>query len=356
VLLIVLAATAAAYEKDGEVLVLHDADFPQVVNELQYVMLEFYAPWCGHCKKLEPIYKEAAAMLAERNSPIKLAKINSIEEKQVSSDYGVQGFPTLYFMLNGTKVKYNGDRTKEAIVGWVEKKIYPSTREISLQEELDNLKNSADVHLVLFSNNTNVVGEYKVKATEDDYNKYLVATGDLLNRYPSDTVEIHRNFGEVKTHSGIEERFQWWVGKYSRPLILPFDDRTVKEVFNRAQNIILIFNSEGLDKPIRVAKEVANDYLGEILISEVRPGDSHFAGLSDFFKVRTDKSRIVGINSKQQKKAIYWEDINSLTYDDLWGFIESIDQNQAELYPMEYYDSKPKAAENQDQPEQQATE
>jgi hypothetical protein len=88
----------------------------------------------------------------------------------------------------------------------------------------------------------------------------------------------------------------------------------------------------------------------------LKPGDSHFAGLSDFFKVRTDKSRIVGINSKQQKKAIYWEDINSLTYDDLWGFIESIDQNQAELYPMEYYDSKPKAAENQDQPEQQATE
>ena len=96
-----------------------------------------------------------------------------------------------------------------------------------------------------------------------------MATGDLLNRYPSDSVEIHRNFGEVMTHSGIEERFQWWVGKYSRPLILPFDDRTVKEVFNRAQNIILIFNSEGLDKPIRVAKEVANDYLGEILISEV---------------------------------------------------------------------------------------
>ena len=106
---------------------------------------------------------------------VKLAKINSIEEKQVSSDYGVQGFPTLYFMLNGTKVKYNGDRTKEAIVGWVEKKIYPSTREISSQEELDNLKNSADVHLVRFSNNTNVVGEYKVKATEDDYNSISMA-------------------------------------------------------------------------------------------------------------------------------------------------------------------------------------
>lgn len=130
---------------------------------------------------------------------------------------------------------------------------------------------------MLFSNNSELIGEYKVKATEDDYNstecpiaEYLVATGDLVNRYSEDTVEIHRNFGEVMTHSGIRDRFEWWVGKYSRPLVLPFDDRTVKEVFHRAQNIILIFNREKLDRPTRVANEVAKDYFGEILISELR--------------------------------------------------------------------------------------
>lgn len=45
-LLVVLLATAVfAYEKEGNVLVLHDADFPQVIQEHDYIMIEFYAPW-----------------------------------------------------------------------------------------------------------------------------------------------------------------------------------------------------------------------------------------------------------------------------------------------------------------------
>lgn len=68
-LLVVLVALASSYDMDGDVLVLHDADFPQVVQDLPYVMLEFYAPWCGHCQKLEPIYKEVATALAQSNSP-----------------------------------------------------------------------------------------------------------------------------------------------------------------------------------------------------------------------------------------------------------------------------------------------
>ncbi len=45
-LLIVLLATAVfAYEKEGNVLVLHDSDFPKVVEEHDFIMIEFYAPW-----------------------------------------------------------------------------------------------------------------------------------------------------------------------------------------------------------------------------------------------------------------------------------------------------------------------
>lgn len=69
----------------------------------------------------------------------------------------------------------------------------------------------------------------------------------------------------------------------------------------------------------------------------MKPEDGHFNGLADFMKVRTDKSRMIGVNSKEKKKAIYWEDLNLINYDDLWTFIESIDRNEAELYPLDQY-------------------
>lgn len=49
----------------------------------------------------------------------------------------------------------------------------------------------------------------------------------------------------------------------------------------------------------------------------------------------------MGINSKQQKKTVYWNPLNSLTYDDLWDFITSMDRGEAELHDLEYLDSKP---------------
>lgn len=44
-LFVLLVAASFAYEKEGNVLVLHDADFPQVLKDHDYIMIEFYAPW-----------------------------------------------------------------------------------------------------------------------------------------------------------------------------------------------------------------------------------------------------------------------------------------------------------------------
>lgn len=45
-------------------LVLEESDYPSVIDEFPYVMIEFYAPWCGHCKQLAPDYALAAKLLA----------------------------------------------------------------------------------------------------------------------------------------------------------------------------------------------------------------------------------------------------------------------------------------------------
>jgi protein disulfide-isomerase A1 len=71
---------------------------------------------------LAPVYIEVAAELHAAGSPVRLAKIDADEHSSVKGQFGVQGFPTLIFFSNGQQVKYNGQRSKDAMVNWLLKK------------------------------------------------------------------------------------------------------------------------------------------------------------------------------------------------------------------------------------------
>jgi protein disulfide-isomerase A1 len=90
-----------------------------VTTDDKYVLLEAYAPWCGHCKKLEPIYNELAEKLAAE-ADVVIAKMDATENEHPLMP--VQGFPTLRLFKPGstTPVDYNGDRSLKDIVKFLE--------------------------------------------------------------------------------------------------------------------------------------------------------------------------------------------------------------------------------------------
>ena len=60
------------------------------------VQVEFYAPWCGHCKSLKGPYAEAATTLKELDvaGGLMLAKVDATVEKTVATEYDIKGFPS----------------------------------------------------------------------------------------------------------------------------------------------------------------------------------------------------------------------------------------------------------------------
>lgn len=88
-------------------------------------MVEFFAPWCGHCKNLAPHWAKAAT---ELKGKVKLGALDATVHAATASKYGVKGYPTIKYFGPGKKTSssaedYDGGRTADDIVSWAMTKV-----------------------------------------------------------------------------------------------------------------------------------------------------------------------------------------------------------------------------------------
>lgn len=122
-LLILLLAFLAGIGAD--VVNLTDADFDSYVDGSTNVLVEFYAPWCGHCKNLAPEWKIAGETF-QSSDPIVIAAVDATANSKVAAKYEVKGYPTIKFFPKGDSVTvedYTGGRTADSIIKWVNDKV-----------------------------------------------------------------------------------------------------------------------------------------------------------------------------------------------------------------------------------------
>ena len=123
-------AVSAAGTGDGKVLVLTKANYDEEIKKNEAgILVEFYAPWCGHCKQLEPEYNKQQEQLKEAKVTIPLQKVDATVESELQSKNGVQGYPTLKYFVGGEPSEYDGPREAAGIVSWIKSMSGPAVVE-----------------------------------------------------------------------------------------------------------------------------------------------------------------------------------------------------------------------------------
>ncbi|CAG8437068.1 10505_t:CDS:10 [Ambispora gerdemannii] len=203
----------ALYNTNGDVVILTEKNFREQVimteASLKVVLVEFFAPWCGHCKNLAPEYKKVAKNLKG------IARVAAVDcdndmNKVICKRYDIKGFPTIKLFPSqsvpdkknpGAFTKkpkdYQGPRTAKAIVDYVLGEIpsfvqpisnkHPTKKTLTIDEFLEK-DNATLPKAILFTNKERTTPLYK--SLSIDFRNHM-----LLGEVRQSESEILKKFG-----------------------------------------------------------------------------------------------------------------------------------------------------------------
>ena len=265
--------------KEEGVLVLTEKNFEGAIADNEFVLVEFYAPWCGHCKSLAPEYAKAAGVLAEKESPIKLAKVDATEESKLAEQFEVRGYPTLKFFRNGKPIEYNGGRTADTIVTWVEKKTGPPAVALDSVDAAKAFIEDNEIAVVGFfaDLDSDAAKAFKeVAGSNDDYKFGIATTGSEVateNKVEAESIVLFKKFDEGRNDltEGLTdtEAIGKFVAANALPLVVDFNHETAQKIFSgEIKSHLLMFLSKGSDEYAgyhATAAKIAKDFKGQLL-------------------------------------------------------------------------------------------
>jgi len=185
-LICVAVAFVNAGEEDPDVVELTDADFDDRIKEYDIALVEFFAPWCGHCKRLKPEYAKAATILLANDPPVPLVKVDCTANTEVCKKYSVSGYPTLKIFKGGDfALDYDGPREANGIVGYMRNKAGPSSKDLKTEADAEKFFKTAEPVVVGFFQSEDSDLQKKFQKTADklsDKFRFAHSTNKDINK------------------------------------------------------------------------------------------------------------------------------------------------------------------------------
>lgn len=336
IVLLINTLRCDAPEEEENVLVLTADNFDEALKANKYLLVEFYAPWCGHCKALAPEYAKAAGTLKGESSEIRLAKVDATVHSALGERFKVRGYPTIKFFIDQTPIDYSGGRTADEIVAWLKKKSGPAAVTLATVADLKKLQDGNEVAIVgLFKSldSAEAVAFQNVAKVIDS-----VAFGisseqvvfDELKAKP-DTVILLKKFDEGRndiesgklTEAGIKE----FIQANQLPLVSEFNQETAQKIFGgdiKVHN--LLFASKKSDKYESIASEfktAAKKFKGKSIFVLIDTEVEENERILEFFGLKKEDAPQIRLISLGTDMTKYKPENPELTATVIEAFVQS---------------------------------
>ncbi|CAL0305504.1 unnamed protein product [Lupinus luteus] len=319
-----ISADESAESKEF-VLTLDNSNFTDIVSKHDYIVVEFYAPWCGHCQRLAPEYEKAASILSSHDPPIVLAKVDANEDnnKELAAKYGVQGFPTIKILRNGGKDAqvYKGPREADGIVDYLKRQSGPASAEI---------KSADDAAAFVGEDKVSIVGIFP-KFSGEEFENFIATANKLRAEYDfahtldakllprgessvsGPTVRLYKPFDEliVNTQDFNVDSLKKFIEESSIPVLTvlnsdPKNGPYLEKYFSSSRTkamFFINFNAEGaksLESQYREGAELYKKDGISFLIGDPEAGKS----VLEYFGAKEDQVPLLLILQHDDKKFV----------------------------------------------------
>lgn len=151
-----------------DVVQLTDANFDSNIAQYGIALVKFYAPWCGHCKRMAPDFDKAASILKSNDPPVTLIKVDCTVETKTCGQFNVRGYPTLKIFKSGVVFSdYKGPREVDGIVKFMIRKAGPASTELNSVQDVEKFLDNEEHSIICFYKNSNpIITEFKKVAEQ----------------------------------------------------------------------------------------------------------------------------------------------------------------------------------------------
>ena len=251
----------------GNVITLDDSNATSEIKKYDLIYIMFYSNWCEFCGIFFPEFIGASKYSEENNLKVKFAKIDSSQSPNITEEFNVKGFPSVYLLNKTKKYNFEGQRTKEGLIKFIDRKLHDDVFEIQKLSEIEKFTNSSSTVILstLRYFNTMLYQSFlNYSKTNQNVDFVMCLTEECLKEYGHNIViykqfdeRINKYTKEIGPVSQAEpDSVKNFYGMYGIEAGGALNDTQINMMFEHKRNMLFYFRNSSNNEQTKYDKVI----------------------------------------------------------------------------------------------------